>query len=63
MIKPSINEQIYQATTVNFKNHLCLRWSSNDTPILEHEKEQIKTLIVPFIFFATPKSNPSSVKP
>jgi exportin-2 (importin alpha re-exporter) len=52
----SIDEQIRQAAAVNFKNHIRLRWSSEDNPILEPEKEQIKTLIVPLMLSsATPK--------
>jgi exportin-2 (importin alpha re-exporter) len=47
----SIDEQIRQAAAVNFKNHIRLRWSSEDNPILEPEKEQIKTLIVPRLNF------------
>ncbi|KAJ1429475.1 Importin-beta, N-terminal domain [Sesbania bispinosa] len=53
--EPSIDEQIRQAAAVNFKNHLRLRWASEDTPILPPEKEQIKTLIVPLMLSATPK--------
>ncbi|XP_057454837.1 exportin-2 [Lotus japonicus] len=53
--EPSIDEQIRQAAAVTFKNHLRLRWSTDDAPILEPEKEQIKTLIVPLMLSATPK--------
>lgn len=53
--EPSIDEQIRQAAAVNFKNHLRLRWSSEDNPILEPEKEQIKTLIVPLMLSTTAK--------
>ncbi|KAJ1378678.1 Importin-beta, N-terminal domain [Sesbania bispinosa] len=52
---PPIDEQIRQAAAVNFKNHLRLRWASEETPILQPEKEQIKTLIVPLMLSATPK--------
>ncbi|XP_020981826.1 exportin-2 [Arachis duranensis] len=60
----SIDDQIRQAAAVNFKNHLRGRWSpapSDDggapavTPILDPEKEQIKSLIVPLMLSATPK--------
>ncbi|XP_027336190.1 exportin-2 isoform X1 [Abrus precatorius] len=53
--EPSIDDQIRQAAAVNFKNHLRLRWASDDAPITEPEKEQIKTLIVPLMLSATPK--------
>ncbi|GAU39451.1 hypothetical protein TSUD_290170 [Trifolium subterraneum] len=51
-IEQSLDEQIRLAASVNFKNHLRLRWSSEDNPITESEKEQIKTLIVPLMFSA-----------
>ncbi|PNY05507.1 exportin-2-like protein [Trifolium pratense] len=54
-IESSIDEQIRLAAAVNFKNHLHLRWSSEDNPITESEKEQIKTLIVPLMLSATAK--------
>ncbi|XP_061348064.1 exportin-2-like [Gastrolobium bilobum] len=53
--EPSIDEQIRLAASVNFKNHLRLRWSSVESPILEPEKEQIKSLIVPLMLSAPPK--------
>nr|KYP54627.1 Exportin-2 [Cajanus cajan] len=53
--EPSIDDQIRQAAAVNFKNHLRLRWSSDDAPVPDPEKEQIKTLIVPLMLSATPK--------
>ncbi|XP_061370368.1 exportin-2 [Gastrolobium bilobum] len=59
--EPSIDEQIRLAASVNFKNHLRLWWTrSNDeeeikSRILEPEKEQIKSLIVPLMLSATPK--------
>ncbi|XP_054780699.1 exportin-2 [Prosopis cineraria] len=60
----SIDDQIRQAAAVNFKNHLRVRWvpaTSDDgsvpifSPILDPEKEQIKSLIVPLMLSATPK--------
>lgn len=53
--EPSIDNQIRLAAAVNFKNHLQLRWLSKDNPILESEKEQIKTLIVSLMLSATAK--------
>ena len=62
--EPSVDDQIRQAAAVNFKNHLRSRWSpaaSDDggapalSPILDPEKEQIKSLIVPLMLSATPK--------
>ncbi|CAK8560661.1 unnamed protein product [Lathyrus sativus] len=53
--EPAVDEQIRQSAAVNFKNHLRLRWSLEDSSILETEKEQIKTLIVPLMLAATPK--------
>ncbi|TKY64094.1 Exportin-2 protein [Spatholobus suberectus] len=53
--EPSIDDQIRQAAAVNFKNHLRLRWASDDAPVPDPEKDQIKTLIVPLMLSATPK--------
>ncbi|CAL5195941.1 unnamed protein product [Lathyrus oleraceus] len=53
--EPAVDEQIRQSAAVNFKNHLRLRWALEDSSILEPEKEQIKTLIVPLMLGATPK--------
>ncbi|KAG5141936.1 hypothetical protein JHK82_017631 [Glycine max] len=53
--EPSIDDQIRQAAAVNFKNHLRLRWASDDSPVPDPEKDQIKTLIVPLMLSATPK--------
>ncbi|KAF5181614.1 Exportin-2 [Thalictrum thalictroides] len=61
--EPSVDDQIRQAAAVSFKNHLRFRWApspplegrnSNShvptlTPISDAEKEQIKSLIVPFM--------------
>ncbi|KAK7338072.1 hypothetical protein VNO77_18670 [Canavalia gladiata] len=52
--EPSIDDQIRQAAAVNLKNHLRGRWAS-EAPILEPEKEQIKSLIVPLMLSAAPK--------
>ncbi|KAL3572136.1 hypothetical protein D5086_026040 [Populus alba] len=57
--EPSINEQIRHAAAVNFKNHLRSRWApspdSSFTPILDAEKDQIKTLIVTLMLSSTPR--------
>ena len=53
--EPSIDDQIRQAAAVNFKNHLRLRWASDDSPVPDPEQDQIKTLIVPLMLSATPK--------
>eukprot|EP00256_Glycine_max_P025040 XP_003548351.1 exportin-2 [Glycine max] len=53
--EPSIDDQIRQAAAVNFKNHLRLRWASEDSPVPDPEKDQIKTLIVPLMLSASPK--------
>ncbi|KAK4267014.1 hypothetical protein QN277_023861 [Acacia crassicarpa] len=62
--EPAIDDQIRQAAAVNFKNHLRFRWvpAASDnanvptfSPILDPEKEQIKSLIVPLMLSATPK--------
>ncbi|AES75588.1 putative armadillo-like helical protein [Medicago truncatula] len=53
--EPSIDNQIRLAAAVSFKNHLQLRWLSKDNPILESEKEHIKTLIVSLMLSATAK--------
>ncbi|GAB4838288.1 hypothetical protein Ancab_027816 [Ancistrocladus abbreviatus] len=63
--EPSIDEQIRQAASVNFKNHLKNRWSPITmpsgpniqllTPIPDAEKEQIKALIVPLMLSAAPR--------
>ncbi|XP_042504800.1 exportin-2-like [Macadamia integrifolia] len=64
--EPSVDEQIRQAAAVNFKNHLRTRWAPAPpsdaksyapelSPIPDHEKEQIKTLIVPLMLSSTPR--------
>ncbi|KAJ7951318.1 exportin-2-like [Quillaja saponaria] len=62
--EPSIDDQIRQAAAVNFKNHLRARWvpaATDDanvptfSPIIDSEKEQIKSLIVPLMLSATPR--------
>ncbi|KAE9615357.1 hypothetical protein Lal_00048401 [Lupinus albus] len=56
--EPSIDEQIRQAAAVNFKNHLRHRWSPSDdnaAPIIDSEKGQIKSLIVPLMLSTSPK--------
>ncbi|XVF73012.1 hypothetical protein PTKIN_Ptkin12aG0167400 [Pterospermum kingtungense] len=61
--EPSVDEQIRQAAAVNFKNHLRTRWvPSNDPkagpvfpPILDPEKDQIKTLIVSLMLSSSPR--------
>ncbi|PPD92583.1 hypothetical protein GOBAR_DD10496 [Gossypium barbadense] len=61
--EPSVDEQIRQAAAVNFKNHLRTRWvPSNDlnagptfSPILDPEKDQIKTLIVSLMLSSSPR--------
>nr|KAJ0223855.1 hypothetical protein LSAT_V11C200074710 [Lactuca sativa] len=52
----SVDEQIRQCASVNFKNHLKTRWlPSSATRIPDGEKEQIKTLIVPLMLSTTPR--------
>ncbi|CAI9272020.1 unnamed protein product [Lactuca saligna] len=52
----SVDEQIRQCASVNFKNHLKTRWvPSSVTRIPDGEKEQIKTLIVPLMLSTTPR--------
>ncbi|CAI8607685.1 unnamed protein product [Vicia faba] len=53
--EPAVDDQIRQSAAVNFKNHLRLRWALEDSSILEAEKEQIKTLIVPLMLSASPR--------
>ncbi|XP_009336759.2 exportin-2 [Pyrus x bretschneideri] len=57
--EPTVDDQIRQAASVNFKNHLKARWapnaSSDETPIPDAEKDQIKGLIVSLMLSATPK--------
>ncbi|XP_058757292.1 exportin-2 [Vicia villosa] len=53
--EPAVDDQIRQSAAVNFKNHLRLRWALEDSSILEPEKEQIKTLIVPLMLAAAPR--------
>ncbi|KAJ4955695.1 hypothetical protein NE237_012478 [Protea cynaroides] len=66
--EPAVDEQIRQAAAVNFKNHLRARWAPTPSseansnapgpelyPIPDHEKEQIKTLIVPLMLSSTPR--------
>lgn len=59
----TIDEQIRHAAAVNFKNHLRFRWApasdrnSGPTlaPILDAEKDQIKSLIVGLMLTSTPR--------
>ncbi|CAK9136910.1 unnamed protein product [Ilex paraguariensis] len=57
--EPSVDEQIRQSAAVNFKNHLKSRWVSNDpnlaTPISDHEKSQIRSLIVSLMLQSSPR--------
>ncbi|KAG8653447.1 exportin-2 [Manihot esculenta] len=57
--EPSVDEQIRHAAAVNFKNHLRSRWApssdSSLSPILDAEKDQIKTLIVSLMLSSTPR--------
>ncbi|XVE77293.1 hypothetical protein DITRI_Ditri13aG0050800 [Diplodiscus trichospermus] len=63
LAEPSVDEQIRQAAAVNFKNHLRTRWvPSNDpnagpvfSPILDPEKDQIRTLIVSLMLSSSPR--------
>lgn len=59
----TVDEQIRHAAAVNFKNHLRFRWAppsdrnSGPTlpPILDPEKDQIKSLIVTLMLSSTPR--------
>ncbi|XP_010267582.1 PREDICTED: exportin-2 [Nelumbo nucifera] len=61
--EPSVDDQIRQAASVNFKNHLRARWAPTPpsdaipalSPIADQEKEQIKTLIVPLMLSSGPR--------
>ncbi|KAL6126321.1 hypothetical protein ACLB2K_074372 [Fragaria x ananassa] len=57
--EPNVAEEIRQAASVNFKNHLKVRWSpapnSDEPRIQDAEKEQIKALIVSLMLNATPR--------
>ncbi|XP_010518325.1 PREDICTED: exportin-2-like [Camelina sativa] len=57
--EPSIDEQTRHAAAVNFKNHLRSRWlpsaDSGISPIVDSEKEQIKTLIVSLMLSSSPR--------
>ncbi|CAN8314309.1 unnamed protein product [Cochlearia groenlandica] len=57
--EPSIDEQTRHAAAVNFKNHLRSRWlpaaDSGISPIVDTEKEQIKTLIVSLMLSSSPR--------
>ncbi|KAL1191616.1 Exportin-2 [Cardamine amara subsp. amara] len=57
--EPSVDEQIRHAAAVNFKNHLRSRWlpsaDSGISPIIDSEKEQIKTLIVTLMLSSSPR--------
>ncbi|AEC10713.1 cellular apoptosis susceptibility protein, putative / importin-alpha re-exporter [Arabidopsis thaliana] len=57
--EPAIDEQTRHAAAVNFKNHLRSRWhpagDSGISPIVDSEKEQIKTLIVSLMLSASPR--------
>ncbi|XP_010544845.1 PREDICTED: exportin-2 [Tarenaya hassleriana] len=55
----SVDEQIRHAAAVNFKNHLRSRWvpagDSDLSPIVDSEKDQIKTLIVSLMLSSSPR--------
>ncbi|KAJ4892444.1 Exportin-2 [Raphanus sativus] len=57
--EPSVEEQTRHAAAVNFKNHLRSRWlpsaDSGISPIMDSEKEQIKTLIVSLMLSSSPR--------
>ncbi|KAL0002315.1 hypothetical protein SO802_016096 [Lithocarpus litseifolius] len=58
--EPSVDEQIRQAASVNFKNHLRARWApaspDESTPLIpDSEKAEIKALIVRLMLSSTPK--------
>nr|GMD39947.1 Exportin-2 [Ipomoea batatas] len=62
--EPSVDEQIRQAASVNFKNQLKSRWSPSTpsepnvptlAPIPDFEKEQIKSLMVSLMINSSPK--------
>ncbi|KAG7575139.1 Armadillo-type fold [Arabidopsis suecica] len=57
--EPAIDEQTRHAAAVNFKNHLRSRWlpaaDSGISPIVDSEKEQIKTLIVSLMLSSSPR--------
>ncbi|KAK3036057.1 hypothetical protein RJ639_029810 [Escallonia herrerae] len=53
----AVDEQIRQAAAVNFKNLLKARWAPAPpaAPIADHEKDQIKALIVPLMLSSAPR--------
>ncbi|XP_075668780.1 exportin-2-like [Castanea sativa] len=58
--EPSVDEQIRQAASVNFKNHLRARWApaspDESSPLIpDSEKAEIKALIVRLMLSSTPK--------
>uniref|UniRef100_A0A1J3EFA2 Exportin-2 n=1 Tax=Noccaea caerulescens TaxID=107243 RepID=A0A1J3EFA2_NOCCA len=57
--EPSVDEQTRHAAAVNFKNHLRSRWlpagDSGIAPIIDSEKQQIKTLIVSLMLSSSPR--------
>ncbi|KAI5647112.1 hypothetical protein M9H77_33117 [Catharanthus roseus] len=62
--EPAVDEQIRQSAAVNFKNHLKARWATIQhseadpqtlNPIPDHEKEQIKSLIVTLMLNSSPR--------
>ncbi|PKI40476.1 hypothetical protein CRG98_039112, partial [Punica granatum] len=56
--EPTVDDQIRQAAAVNFKNHLRLWWApspADTTRILDPEKDQIKSLIVPLMLSSSPR--------
>ena len=58
--EPSVDEQIRQAASVNFKNHLRARWApaspDESNPLIpDSEKAEIKALIVRLMLSSTPK--------
>ncbi|VVB03515.1 unnamed protein product [Arabis nemorensis] len=57
--EPSVDELSRHAAAVNFKNHLRSRWlpsgDSGVSPIIDSEKEQIKTLIVSLMLSSSPR--------
>ncbi|KAL0002316.1 hypothetical protein SO802_016097 [Lithocarpus litseifolius] len=58
--EPSVDEQIRQAASVNFENHLSTRWTpaspDESNPLIpDFEKAEIKALIVRLMLSSTPK--------
>ncbi|XP_058785511.1 uncharacterized protein LOC131660307 [Vicia villosa] len=55
--EPAVDAQIRQSPAVNFKNHLRLRWTLEESSILEAEKEHIKTLSISLMLAVSPKTH------